>query len=264
MELSKSIQMFYKNVIESSSDGEVDNDTELMMAVAMLLREDTSRPVYMGSVKVRKANVKRNRERGHYQLYRDYFHPTRPIFDAQRFRRRYRMSRKLFLTILNGVRVHNSYFIARPDATGKLGFTSYQKCSAAIRMLAYGVPGDLIDEYLRMSESTYLESMYKFCKAVIAVFGTVYLREPTVEDTVRLLSINEERGFLGMIGSIDCMHWEWKNFPFAWQGQYSVYAEGCTVILDAVASQDLWIWHSFFLAWPAPTMTSTCSSILRS
>jgi hypothetical protein len=116
------------------------------------------------------------------------------------------MSRKLFLTILNGVRAHDSYFTTRPDATGKLGITSYQKCSAAIHMLEYGVADDLIDEYLRMSESTCLDSMYKFCKAVIAVFGTLYLREPTVEDTARLLSINEERGFLGMIGSIDCMH----------------------------------------------------------
>jgi hypothetical protein len=76
---------------------------------------------------------------------------------------------------------------------------------------------------------------------VIAVFDIVYLIEPTVEDTVRLLSINEERGFLGMIGRIDCMHGEWKNCPFAWQDQYSGHAEGCTVILEAVASQDLCI-----------------------
>jgi hypothetical protein len=157
MELSKSIQTFYMDIIESSSDKEADDDTELMMAAAMLLHEHTSRPAYRGSVKGCKPNVKHNREKGHYQLYRGYFHPTNPIFDAQRFRCRYRMSRKLFLRILNEVRAHNNYFTARPDATGKLGFTSYQKCSATIRMLAYGVAGDLIDEYLRMSESTCLE-----------------------------------------------------------------------------------------------------------
>jgi hypothetical protein len=78
------------------------------------------------------------------------------------------------------VRAHDEYFTARLNATSKLGFTSYQKCSAAIRMLAYGVVGDLIDEYLRMSESTCLGLMYTFCRAVIAVFGTIYLREPTI------------------------------------------------------------------------------------
>jgi hypothetical protein len=130
-------------------------------------------------------------------------------------------------------------------------------------MLAYGVAGNLIDEYLRMSESTCLELMNKFFKALIAVFGTIYLKEPNVEDTAQLLSINEERGFLRMIGSIECMHWEWKNCLFAWQGQYSGHAEGCTVILEAVSSQDLWICHSF-LAWPAPTMMSTCSSVFLS
>jgi hypothetical protein len=141
--------------------------------------------------------------------------------------------------------VHDDYFTTRPDATGNFGFTSYQKCSAAIHMLAYGVAGDLIDEYLRMRETTCLESIYKFCKAVIAVFGTVYLREPTVEDTARLLSVNEGRGFPGMIGSIDCMHWKWKNCPLTWQGQYSWHAEGCTIILEAMTSQDLRVWHSF-------------------
>jgi hypothetical protein len=82
MEPRKSIQMFYKTVIESSSDEESDDDTELMMAAAMLLHEHTSWPVCMGSVEGCKPNVKHNREKGHYQLYRDYFHPTNPIFDA--------------------------------------------------------------------------------------------------------------------------------------------------------------------------------------
>jgi hypothetical protein len=73
-------------------------------------------------------------------------------------------------------------------------------------MLDYGVVGDFVDEYMRMSESTCIEAIYNFCRAIIAVFGEVYLRELNLEDTQQLLSINEKRGFPGTLGSIDCMH----------------------------------------------------------
>ena len=62
---------------------------------------------------------------------------------------------------------YDDFFRCKPDACGKLGFSSYQKCTAAIRMLAYGVAGDLVDEYMRMSESVCLDSMYKFCEVVV-------------------------------------------------------------------------------------------------
>jgi hypothetical protein len=107
------------------------------------------------------------------------------------------MARHVFNRIQEGVVEYDKYFECKIDALGKLGFSSYQKCTAAIRMLAYRVPGDLIDEYVWMSESTRLESMYRFCKAVIAVFGPEYLREPNAADTARLMAMNASRVFPG-------------------------------------------------------------------
>ena len=180
----------------------------LMVSVASLLHEYHARQMQMfgGSTKGRTKNVSRNRVGGHARIFKDYFHRTNPVYKPHMFRRRYRMRRKVFMRILRGVRDYDPYFQCRPDAAGKLGFTSYQKCFAAIRMLSYGMPADIFDEFLRMGESICLDAMYKFCRTVIAVFGEYYLREPTVEDTRRLLAINEARGFPGMIGSIDCMH----------------------------------------------------------
>src|SRR3954462_3219516 len=156
------------------------------------------------------------------------------------------MARHVFNRIREGVVAHDPYFECKPDALGKLGFSLYQKCTAAIRMLAYGIPGDLVDEYVRMSETTCLMSMYKFCQAVIEVFGPEYLRQPIAADTERLLATNAARGFPGMLGSIDCMHWEWKNCPKAWHGQFHGQKKGSTIILEAVADQETWIWHAFF------------------
>ena len=52
-----------------------------------------------------------------------------------------------------------------------------------MRMLAYGAPADTQDDYLRMSESTAIECMYKFYRAVVGKFGKYYLRGPTEEET---------------------------------------------------------------------------------
>uniref|UniRef100_A0A0D3BKW9 Zinc finger GRF-type domain-containing protein n=1 Tax=Brassica oleracea var. oleracea TaxID=109376 RepID=A0A0D3BKW9_BRAOL len=100
-------------------------------------------------------------------------------------------------------------------------------------------------------ETTARKCLHHFTNAIIHLFGDEYLRYPTPEDLQRLLYIGEQRGFPGMVGSIDCMHWEWKNCPAAWKEMYSQGTGKPTIVLEAVADYDLWIWHAFFGA-PAP------------
>lgn len=85
-----------------------------------------------------------------------------------------------------------------------------------------------------------------FVDGVIYLFGEDYLRRLTVEDLQWLLEIGEMRIFPGTIGCIDCMHWKWNNCPTAWKLQYSRESGKPTIVLEAIASHDLWIWHAFF------------------
>jgi hypothetical protein len=73
-----------------------------------------------------------------------------------------------------------------------------------------------------------------------------YLRSPTAQDTKRILKVAEGRGFPGMMGLLDCMHWSWNNCPTVYKVIYRGKEKEPEIILEAVALYDLWIWHAFF------------------
>uniref|UniRef100_A0A2N9H1F0 DDE Tnp4 domain-containing protein n=1 Tax=Fagus sylvatica TaxID=28930 RepID=A0A2N9H1F0_FAGSY len=156
------------------------------------------------------------------------------------------MSRSLFLRIKSMLEATEPYFVQRRNAAERLGLSAFQKMTVAIRMLAYGTSADLCDEYVNIGETTATKSLKKFIKAVVSNFSKEYLRSPTNNDIARLLALGENCGFPGMLGSIDCMHWKWKNCPTAWQSNFTGHIHEPTIILEAVASYDLWIWHAFF------------------
>ncbi|WVZ76978.1 LOW QUALITY PROTEIN: hypothetical protein U9M48_024886 [Paspalum notatum var. saurae] len=58
-------------------------------------------------------------------------------------------------------------------------------------------------------------------QGVIKIFGPQYLPRPTAQAIQRQMKTGEAHGFPGMIGSLDCMHWERKNCPDGWQGQFT-------------------------------------------
>ena len=191
------------------------------------------------------AVINRDREAADRILFADYF-ADNPRYNDGMFRRRFRMSRNLFLRIVDAVKQHDNYFAQQSDGLGRLGLSTLEKATAVFRILAYGVPADATDEYVKIGESTAIECVKRFCHAIVEIFASRYLREPTTNDVARLLYIGEQRGFPGMLGSLDCMHWRWKNCPTAWAGQYSGRSGAPTIILEVVADYDLWIWHAYF------------------
>ena len=170
----------------------------------------------------------------------DYF-IERPIFGPEDFRRRYRMHGHVFNRIMTALCNHDRFWHQRADALGVLGLLPQQKMTGALRMLAYGAAVDQCTKITRMGESTALGCMKKFCQQVECTFGPEYLRTPTKANLRRLLVRADHRGFPGMIGSIDCMHWEWKNCPTGWQGAYTRRKGRPIIILEAVASYDTWV-----------------------
>ncbi|XP_070669061.1 uncharacterized protein [Malus domestica] len=157
--------------------------------------------------------VQRDREECHDQMMKDYF-IERPKFPDHDFRRRFRMRRELFEGILNAVVNHDHYFTRKIDAVGRQSLSPHQKLTSAFRMLANGCSADSTDEYCRLAESTAIENLKRFCQAIQVIYGATYLRKPTREDLKRLLRKGRH------------------NKP--------------TIVLEAVASYDTWIWHAFF------------------
>lgn len=126
---------------------------------------------------------------------------------------------------------------------GKSGIHPIQRIIGALRVQSYGHSSDAVDEVVETSETSMAKTVKIFCASVLEAFGDEYLREPNEEDLRRILAINESRGFPGCLGSLNCQHWEWKNCPVAWAGQFKGKEKKPTVVMEAIADGELWIWQ---------------------
>ncbi|XP_042051673.1 uncharacterized protein LOC121796994 [Salvia splendens] len=109
-----------------------------------------------------RAVIRRDHVVAYQRLWDDYFAKL-PRFGDNFFRRRFRMHLDLFMRIMNALERWYKYFRFRLDASGRLGHSLIQKCTTAIRQLAYGGAADTFDEYLHIGETTACDCLQYFC-----------------------------------------------------------------------------------------------------
>ncbi|XP_041016210.1 uncharacterized protein LOC121258734 [Juglans microcarpa x Juglans regia] len=158
---------FHKLLLNLSSEDELE----------VVLNENDTSTSQRGRNRQRRKYIRRDHIQRYEQLFRDYFAEP-PLYPSNLFRKRFCMGHSLFLCIFNEVEPYKPYLIQERDNVGRLSLSSMQKINDAIRMLAYGITADFMDEYIRIEESTAMESLKKFVKTIVAVFSNEYLRSP--------------------------------------------------------------------------------------
>ncbi|KAJ0391064.1 hypothetical protein P43SY_011651 [Pythium insidiosum] len=162
------------------------------------------------------------------------------------FRSNFKLPIAVFNRIVDDVTRHDDYFQQRPNAARVLGATPLQKVAAAIRLLTSGVAANELDDKYRLASSTLLKTLKRFCAAVTDLYAESALRAPDENDLQVLLREGAAAGFPGCIGSIDCMHWAWKNCPSSWKGMFQGREKHATIVLEAISDHRGRFWHFHF------------------
>lgn len=142
----------------------------------------------------------RNKDRDFTEAFRRfqrYYFTANPVYSEADFERRFRMPRRLFERIELTLRGKGEFRADLKDATGKAGINPKMKIISVLRVLAYGMSFDAVDELCEIAESTARKSFFSFIDLMKKEFGSEYLRVPNEADLQRILAINERRGFPG-------------------------------------------------------------------
>ncbi|KAL6637454.1 hypothetical protein ACP70R_025026 [Stipagrostis hirtigluma subsp. patula] len=112
---------------ESDENNDNNDDEDIYIALGVLadMVKKKRKKKHGGSIPGRQI-VRRNIASGNWRIVQDYFADP-PVYNEKFFRRRFRMSKPLFLRIVDAVEAHDDYFRQRANAVGLLGATPLQK-----------------------------------------------------------------------------------------------------------------------------------------
>ena len=245
----------YEDLFLTDSDDEDEDNVSVLLEVGLILLQ-SKRPLLLpdddsssddgGSRKRRFIGY--DWERARHSVSTDYMGPM-PTFNDRQFERVFRVTRSIAQTCLSVVAEMDPFFHQKKNCLGKLGICPNVKILTALKLLAYGVSASAFQDYFQMGLSTAQECMVRFAKCVSTSeeLLALFMRNYNRPDAKRVSELHEfHHGVRGLLGSLDCMHWSWKNCPYAWKGQFQGKEKRPTVVLEAVVDFNLWIWHVSF------------------
>jgi hypothetical protein len=211
---SSIIQGCNYEVDEDEDDNMFDMVISLLLTEGML--EEDIEKKWGGSRPGKAPNKDRDFQGAADRLIKHYFSGDSSVYDENDFLRRFRMERSTLRKIYEAI-AGKGIFEHRYDCTGKAGIHPIVRITACLRVLMYGNSPDAFDEGFQIAGSTLIKSVREFAAKIIEHFGEAYLnRPPTQQELERILTINKNRGFPGLVACWDCKHFG-RIVRYIWQ-----------------------------------------------
>jgi Plant transposon protein len=239
---------------EDAGGEEEEPDVESIARAVGILRRMRKRVFRGSSVEGEGAEDTHQRKKKKYDYERAYrcvqydYLGIDPLFEKQ-FDRVFRVTRGIVEQIIQLAGNSSEFFTHRQMATGEMGIYPEVKVLMALKTLAFGCSSAAFMDYFQMGTTSARECVRQLCR-IISKSPTLrdkYLRKMNRNDAKKVSKLHEnEFGVPGCIGCLDCMHVYWRNCPVAWQGQYKGKDGSPSIVLEAVADYNTWIWHLSF------------------
>lgn len=196
----------------------------------------------------RRRFIKYDRDRANTCIHEDYL-CEQPRFTSLQFQRMFRLSKEVYMEIRTHMMQHDFYNVAPQNCAGTTLISIDVKLLIALKHRGHGCSVNSWVDYFQMGESTVRSCVELLCHSIAnnSDLRKRYLRTYSREDAQIVSQMhNEVDRVPGMLGSLNCMHVQWKNCPVALQGSFKGKEKFCSIVLEAVADHNLRFWHVAF------------------
>jgi len=188
-----------------------------------------------------------DRERAEQCIRQDYLGEC-PKFGLADFKRIFRVSRTSYDALKSLICQEDKFFVDGFDITGLRRVSVDAKILISLKYLAYGCSVNAFWDYFQIGESTALLSVKLFTSCIAnSIFQKKFFSFFTPLDAKKVeASHYAKHGIHGLLGSLECSYFVWGDYPVARHGQYQKKEGRPTIVVEALADYNLYVWHAVF------------------